>query len=222
MIRRRSHPDSTLSTRRLEAYTDGVFAIAATLLVLDLTGRSLEGATSDAALWEALGGLVGPIFTFALSFLLLSLMWVTHVSQFEHIARIDGVGIWINNLRLLFIVLVPFTSSLLTEYSQFFAGRLLLPANFFLAIACSWLQWQWATRQRETMMPDISAAQAGRWGRGSLSALLISGAVLVAAPWLGSFAFLLFLLDGPLTRLLGGGPMMEDDDHPAGDAAPRS
>lgn len=218
MIRRRAHPDSTLSTRRLEAYTDGVFAIAATLLVLDLTGRTFGDVTTDAALWTALAGMWEPVLTFLVSFLLLSLMWATHVGQFEYIARIDAVGIWINNLRLLFIVLVPFSSTLLTDYSQLLAGRLLLPLNFFLVIACSWLQWQWAVRRRETMMPGLSADDARRWGRGALSAVLIAAAVVVAAPWVGSFAFLLFALDGVLTRALGGGGgMMPEpaDDGPA-------
>ncbi|MDF2492181.1 MAG: putative integral rane protein, partial [Microbacterium sp.] len=50
MIRRRSHPDSSVSTTRTEAYTDAVFAIAATLLVLDLTTRSFGELTTDAEL----------------------------------------------------------------------------------------------------------------------------------------------------------------------------
>ncbi|MFJ6653920.1 TMEM175 family protein [Microbacterium sp. NPDC091313] len=207
MIHRAFHPESTLSTRRLEAYTDGVFAIAATLLVLDLTGRTFGRIDSDAQLWEAIAGLASPVFTFVLSFALLSLMWVTHVSQFEYIARVDAVAVWINNVRLLFVVLVPFTSTLLTDYSDWLAGRMLLPLNFFLVISCSWLQWGWAARRREVTMPGLSADDARRWGRGALSAVLIAASVVALAPWIGSIAFLLFALDGPLTKLLGGGSM---------------
>lgn len=50
----------------------------------------------------------------------------------------------------------------------------------------------------------MSEADAVAYGRGSLSALLISAAVVVLSPWVGSAAFLLFFLDGPLTRLLRG------------------
>lgn len=219
MIRRRAHPESTLSTRRLEAYTDGVFAIAATLLVLDLTSRTFGEITTDAALWAAIGALAEPVLTFVVSFLLLSLMWITHVSQFEYIARIDGVGAWINNIRLLFIVLVPFTSSLLTDYSDFLAGRLLLPVNFFLVILCSWVQWSWAMRSRETTMPGVDAGAARAWSRGALSALIIAALVVVAAIWVGSIAFFLFVLDGPLTRLLGGGRMLPADADGGADEA---
>lgn len=215
MLRGRAfHPESTLSTRRLEAYTDGVFAIAATLLVLDLTGRTFGKVDSDAQLWEAIAGLASPVFTFILSFALLSLMWVTHVSQFEYIARIDAAGVWINNVRLLFVVLVPFTSTLLTDYSDWVAGRMLLPLNFFLVIACSWLQWSWAARRREITMPGLSEVDARRWARGALSAVIISAAVVALSPFIGSIAFFLFALDGPLTKLLGGGAMTHMDPTP--------
>ncbi len=210
-----------MSTRRVEAYTDGVFAIAATLLVLDLTGRSFTGATTDADLWAALAAMWQPLLTFVISFLILSLMWMTHVAQFEHIARIDAVGTWINNLRLLFIVLVPFTSTLLTDHSELLPGRILLPINFFLAIACSWAQWAWATRRRQTMTPGLSEGDARRQGRAALSAVILAAGVVALSPAVGSFAFFLFVLDAPLTRILGGaGQRLEADpatnDDPAG------
>lgn len=204
MIGRRPHPDATLSTRRLEAFTDGVFAIAATLLVLDLTTHSLGEVSSDADMWLALAGMGELFINFALSFVLLCLLWMVHVQQFEHVARIDMAMVWLNNARLLFIVLVPFATGLITEYSQYLAGRIAMPVTFFLAILFSWVQWQWAVRRREVMLPDLSREDALRYGRGSLSALLIAALVVVLSPWLGSFAFLLFLLDGPLTRLLRG------------------
>lgn len=205
MIRRAKHPLATESTRRLEAFTDGVFAIAATLLVLDLTSHSLGTVGSDAQLWAALGEMWPQFANFGLSFVLLCLLWMTHVQQFEDIARVDSVMIWLNNVRLLFIVLVPFATSLTTEYSEWLAGRLAMPVAFFFAIFASWLQYLWALSHRDVMMPDVSEEDATLYGRGSLSALLISVVVVVLAPFVGSLAFLLFLLDGPFTALLRRG-----------------
>ena len=111
MIRKRVHAAATQSTTRLEAFTDGVFAIAATLLVLDLTQHSLGEVGSDAEMWSAVGGMWELFLNFALSFLLLCLMWMVHVQQFEHVARVDATMVWLNNARLLFIVLVPFARS---------------------------------------------------------------------------------------------------------------
>ncbi|MGC5225066.1 TMEM175 family protein [Micromonospora sp. DT81.3] len=203
MIRPR-HPSASLSTTRTEAFTDGVFAIASTLLVLDLTTHGMGKVSSDAELWSGLADEWMLFLDFALSFALLCLLWLTHVRQFEHIVRVDSTMIWLNNARLLFIVLVPFSTGMVTEYSDFLAGRLLLPLNFFFAILFSWLQWWWAVRHREQMMPDLSEADAVGYGRGALSALLLAVVVLVLAPWIGSIAFTVFLFDGVLTRALRG------------------
>lgn len=202
MIRQRRHPAATLRTTRLEAFTDGVFAIAATLLVLDLTSHSLGDIKTDAQMWSALGGMSELFLNFALSFVLMCLLWMVHVQQFEHIARVDSTMVWLNNARLLFVVLVPFATNLTTQYSEFLAGRLAMPVTFFLAILFGWLQWQWAARHREVMLPDLSSTDAAAYGRASLSALLIAVAVVVLAPFAGSAAFLLFLLDPLVTRLL--------------------
>ncbi|MBD3942638.1 DUF1211 domain-containing protein [Microbacterium sp. NEAU-LLC] len=204
MIRQRSHAEATQRTVRLEAFTDGVFAIAATLLVLDLTSHPLGELDGDAQMWAALGDMWQLFFNFALSFGLLCLLWVEHVRQFEHISDVDGMMIWLNNARLLFIVLVPFATGLTTEHSEYFAGRLAMPVVFLCAILCSWLQWRWAMRRREMMLPSLSEADAAAYGRGALSALLIAVAVVVLAPWIGSPAFLLFVFDGLFTRLLRG------------------
>ncbi|MFD4420989.1 TMEM175 family protein [Agromyces sp. NPDC058484] len=204
MIRQRQHPAATQRTTRLEAFTDGVFAIAATLLVLDLTSHSLGEVGSDAEMWSALAGMGELFVNFALSFVLLCLLWMVHVQQFEHIARVDSTVVWLNNVRLLFIVLVPFATNLTTEYSDYFAGRLAMPVTFLFAILCGWLQWAWAMRHREVMLPDLDDAEAAASGRGSLSAIIIAVAVVVLAPFIGSAAFLLFLFDGLFTRLLRG------------------
>ena len=201
---RRTHPAATLSTTRTEAFTDGVFAIAATLLVLDLTASTFDAVSSEGELWAALFGEWMLFVNFALSFVLLCLMWMVHVSQFAHIAKVDNVMIWLNNGRLLFIVLVPFSTGITTEYSEYYAGRIMLAANFFLAIVFSFLQWTWAVRHREQILPDLSQADAVAYGRGNLSALILSGVVLVLSPFIGSIAFTVFLLDGWLTRRLRG------------------
>jgi uncharacterized membrane protein len=204
VIRQRRHPAATQRTTRLEAFTDGVFAIAATLLVLDLTAHQLGEVRSDAQLWSALGSMAPLFLNFALSFVLLCLLWMVHVQQFEHIAAVDAPLVWLNNARLLFIVLVPFATGLTTGHSEYLAGRLAMPATFFVAILFSWVQWHWARHRREDLMPDVSEADAAAHGRGSLSALLIGATVVVLSPWIGSAGFLLFALDGPLTRAIGG------------------
>jgi uncharacterized membrane protein len=217
MIRQRRHPAATQSTMRLEAFTDGGFAIAATLLVLDLTSHSIGEIGSDAALWSALLGMQPLFVNFLISFALLVLLWTIHVRQFEYISRADAAITWLNHGRLVFIVLVPFATSLTTEYSSYLAGRMAMPLTFFGAVLFSWLQWTWARRRRSVVMPDTSAARTRDEGRAGTSALIIAATVVVISPWAGSAGFLLFLLDPLLTRLLIGRPKPAEPEAPGVD-----
>src|SRR3954466_11846030 len=103
-------------TGRVEAFSDGVFAIAITLLVLDL--KVPPDAGSNAELWAALVGQWPIYFAFLSSFLVILIMWINHHRLFTHIRRTDNVLMMLNGLLLLGITVVPFPTRLLAEYFQ--------------------------------------------------------------------------------------------------------
>ena len=161
--------------------------------------------SSDGELWAALLSEWMLFVNFALSFVLLCLMWMVHVSQFEHIARVDNVMIWLNNGRLLIIVLVPFSTrhhhrvlGVLRRPDH--AGGELLPGDRLQLPAVD--DGRSVTASRSCRISSQEDAVA--YGRGNLSALILSGTVLVLSPFIGSIAFTVFLLDGFLTRRLHG------------------
>lgn len=202
MVRRVKRATTEMSASRLEAYTDGVFAIAATLLVLDLTTHTIGEVSSDAELWGGLRAMWPSVFGFIISFGLLSVLWVVHVQQFNELARVDEPMMWINNVRLLFIVFMPFTTSLASDYSDYFAGRMLLPINFFLASLCAFVAWSWAcARDGHLLKPQPSGAVAHARREG-LIALGCAAFAMVASPWIGSLGFLVYTLL-PLAAALG-------------------
>lgn len=196
-------PDSsaTLSVTRTVAYTDAVFAIAATILVLDLTGGALGEASSDAELWGKIGALWPNFLAFFISFTLLSMLWIAHVRQFRDIAHVDSTMLWLNNARLLFIVLIPFTTSLTSNFDDLAAGRLLFPLNFFLALLFGALSWSWAASRGGHLL-RAGVADAGAQSLGGYVAVVVGALVVVLAWWVGSAAFLLFLVNEPITRVL--------------------
>ncbi len=190
-----------VSTRRLEAFTDGVFAIAATLLVLELTAGKLGEVHSDADFWRALLGTVPELLNFALSFLLLGLLWMVHVRQFEHVVAVDTPMLWLNVLRLLGVVFVPFATTLNNEYSDFLGGRVVLPAAFVWIILFGTWQWFYATDPGRRLLRDLPCAPVHNSRVTSVSALVTSVLVLALSTVIGSFAFLLFALD-PFVRMV--------------------
>ena len=192
---------TVLSPRRLESYTDGVFAIAATLLVLNVSVEGIGAVTTNTDFVRQLTALAPSLLNVVISFLLLSLLWLIHVRQFEFIPRVDTTIVWLNSLRLLGVVLVPFTTSLNDEFNRFLLGRTLLPVNFFVILLFSTWQWFHASSPRRHLVQGASAAAVHNARVGNVSALAQSFGVVVLATVVGSAAFFLFALD-PLISLV--------------------
>ncbi len=98
-----------MTTGRLEAFSDGVFAIAATLLILSVhaTGSPLGSAVLRA--WPSFAG-------HAVSFLSIGVMWVNHHVLMHQIARVDRTLLMINTVFLMLVGFVPFPAQLLAEH----------------------------------------------------------------------------------------------------------
>ena len=102
-----------MSKNRLEAFSDGVFAIAITLLVIELRPPELEDGESLA---RGLAHLWPGYLGYALSFLILGVMWLNHHRMFEPVRRVDGVVLVLNLMLLLFAVLIPFPTAVLADH----------------------------------------------------------------------------------------------------------
>jgi uncharacterized membrane protein len=102
-------------TARLEAFSDGVIAIAITLLVLDVHVPQLQGA-DRAHLWSALVDLWPSYVGYLLSFTVIGIIWANHHDIFRHIGRVDRTLVLINLLFLLTVSFFPFPTALLAEY----------------------------------------------------------------------------------------------------------
>ena len=102
-----------MKTTRLEAFSDAVFAIATTLLVLDL--HVPRGAKD---LGSALGEQWPVYAAYALSFLTIGIVWINHHAIFDHVKAVDRLTLALNLVFLLVIALIPFPTALLAEYLQ--------------------------------------------------------------------------------------------------------
>ena len=118
-----------MSSNRIEALTDGIFAIAMTLLVLTLVVPDITGPLSNIAVQDALYNILPSFYTLVLSFILLALFWNIHHRIFQRITRINDILLWINMIWLLFIVLVPFSASLTGKYGQFTISHVIFNVN---------------------------------------------------------------------------------------------
>jgi uncharacterized membrane protein len=101
-----------LNKQRLEAFTDGVYAIVITLLILDIRIPQVQ----PAALGSALLAMLPQVFTYILSFFVVGLYWFANHRVSHQVKQIDGTLIWLNLIWLLFVSVMPFPTSLLGRY----------------------------------------------------------------------------------------------------------
>ncbi|MDB5281779.1 MAG: hypothetical protein JWO06_854 [Bacteroidota bacterium] len=118
---------------RLETFCDGVFAIAITLLVLEIKVPPIESIHSSAELWQAMGHLWPSFFAFGLSFLIILIAWVGHHSVFKIYQRSSPQFIYANGFFLFTIVLFPFATALMAEYIKTDYAQ---PAVVFYSFSC--------------------------------------------------------------------------------------
>jgi uncharacterized membrane protein len=97
-------------TGRIEAFSDGVFSIAATLLVLELKAPAV-----NLPFWRGLAALWPGFAAFLLSFFFIGIMWINHHRLFQHIRRSDEMLLLTNLLLLLGVVWVPYPTSLMAQ-----------------------------------------------------------------------------------------------------------
>jgi uncharacterized membrane protein len=104
-----------LSTNRIEAFTDGVFAVAITLLILEVKVPHLEPGMS---LLHELQLLWPKLLSYAVSFGVIGIFWVGHHIMFHYIKRSDRILLWLNTLLLMFVSAIPFSAALIGEYRE--------------------------------------------------------------------------------------------------------
>ena len=129
-----------MRTSRLEAFSDGVFAIAITLLVLEIHVPVDRGED----LWRALGQEWPSFAGFVISFVTIGIIWVNHHSLFDDITEADRTLLFLNLFLLLSVAFIPFTTALMADYlresqgqdvaAAVYAGSFLLMAWGFAAI----------------------------------------------------------------------------------------
>ena len=162
---------------RIVAFSDGVFAIAITLLTLNLEVPDVDTGDST-ELARGLVDLLPHLFAYALSFAVIGRFWLVHHRFFAQLERFDGLLMASNLLYLGLIVLVPFSSDLLGTYGEIDVAVMVYAAVLGLAALVNWLMIRYALSADLVRGEDRGATEPF----GSPVALAIAGAFLVSIP----------------------------------------
>ena len=168
-------------TGRIEAFSDGVFAIAITLLIIEIGVPHLEDEPPGTTLPQALVGLWPSYLGYVISFLQIGVIWANHHNRFRFIERSNHGLLFLNILFLMCVAFIPFPTALLAEYLErtaseretagvIYAGTLAVTAVFFT------LLWLYAAANRlvdRNLDPSLVRAMTRRYLLGTVAYLLV-------------------------------------------------
>jgi len=204
---------SALSTSRLETLTDGIFAIAMTLLVLNLQVPQIPAALVAARLPHELGALWPKVLSFVLSFVVVGVYWVGHHNQFHYIRRVDRSFMWINILFLLAIAFIPFSAGLLGAFVRQQLVVAIYGLNLVAVGATLSLIWWYATTDHRLVdadLPPLAVRAGGRRILLGVGLYLLAVALVFVNTWLSVALYILvpilYILPGRIDRHLQGRP----------------
>jgi uncharacterized membrane protein len=178
-------------TTRLEAFCDGVFAIAITLLVLEIRVPEPEAAHRAGGLLRALGGLWPSFVGYAIGFLTIGIMWANHHAIFQCVRRSDRYFLLINVAFLMLISFLPFPTAVLAGYLDADFGErrtaVALYGATVLAIALAYnALWWYAVRGGRLLAAEADPVAvrtiSRRYAVGPLAYGIVF-ALAFAAPW---------------------------------------
>lgn len=172
-------------TTRFEAFSDGVFAFAITLLVLDL-GVDGVRADSQAALAAALRDHWPKFLSFVLSFLTILILWMNHHALFNWVVKPTGQLMVANGFLLFLVVLVPFTTALLGDHlggpADHLAAGVYTALLVLVDVAFGWI-WGIVTRNRRAVAPGLPDGEVRITDRYLLFGFIAQSAAFLLAWW---------------------------------------
>jgi uncharacterized membrane protein len=140
---------------RVTTFSDGVFAIAATLLALEIRVPEIAGAAPPGAIFAAVWVLAPRILVYMLTFMNISVVWISHHRAFTHIRRYDTPLLWMNAFFLMFVAFLPVASSTLGRYPTRSGAVVFYTAVILLTTLAELQIWLYATSKRRLVDADI-------------------------------------------------------------------
>jgi uncharacterized membrane protein len=186
---------------RIVAFSDGVFSIAITLLVLNL---GIEKGLTEGQIDNAIWNLREDLLAYAISFAVIGRFWLVHHRFFSEVEAFDGRLIGLNMLYLGWIVLLPFSSEVLGEYGGTTTGVAIYSVNLALVVLLGQLMSAYARRRGLTKMGDRAHREAQLRSAWIAGIFLLSIPIAFFSPGLATFLWLVLFID-PAARLAGRG-----------------
>jgi len=207
-----------LGKYRIEALADGIFAVAMTLLVLDIKSPENRNFEKAGDLVTYLAALEHSFAMYVISFFVLAIFWIAHHVLFHFVRQVNRRLIWLNIAFLLLVTFVPFSTDLLGDHGHLTLPALVYGANLLALGSLLVFQLRYLVANPELAAADFSPVVVAHMGRDIklLAAVpLASMAVSLVSPRTGMYLYLLLAIPtfapSRLDRLLHSGAATRAD-----------
>jgi uncharacterized membrane protein len=154
-------PQDRLALERLVFFSDAVFAIAITILVLDIRLPPGADTANSRELLLLLAGLWPVYLAFFISFCVIGLSWISHHRKFLFMQRVDNRLLILNLLMLMMIAFIPFPTAVMSKHINFTA-TCFYALTMILTSLCGLILWWYATRNHRLVDPSIDRSHVRR------------------------------------------------------------
>lgn len=141
---------------RIEALSDGIFAIVMTLLILEIRVPNLPPNSPNVEVAPALFALWPKFASYLVTFVSLGFFWVGHHIMYHAIRRADRTLLWLNICFFMFVSLLPFSTSVLNAFPPAFVAPFFFGANLAIIGWILFFQWQYANSQPDMVANFVS------------------------------------------------------------------
>ena len=188
---------------RIEALSDGIFAIVMTLLILEIRVPDLPPNSANVEVAPALFALWPKFASYLVTFVSLGFFWVGHHIMYHAIRRADRTLLWLNICFFMFVSLLPFSTSVLNAFPQAFVAPFFFGANLAIIGWILFFQWQYANSQPD-MLANFVSVQYRKSVRSRMLIVPVATTLTVfVCFWSVGISLAIYLLLLPLYMLPG-------------------
>jgi len=192
----------SLSTRRIESLSDSIFAVAMTVLILDIHSP-LRADLAHASLSSLLFHLSPKVLSYIISFMVLGIGWSGHHHLFHHVKRSNRYFLWMNIVYLMGIVFIPFSTSLLGEFGDQETAILVFGLNLNFTAVMLYLMWSYAASNHRLIDSNLELTVVRLAKQRILSGILLYFIIMGVSFFSTKLSLLLYLVI-PIFYILPG------------------
>jgi uncharacterized membrane protein len=192
-----------IGKNRIEALSDGIFAIVMTLLILELHVPKLPTAAANVEVTAALIALWPKFVSYLVAFVSLGVFWIAHHMMYHAIRRADRTLLWLNIAFFMCVSLLPFSTSVLNAFTRALIAPFLFGVNLALVGWLLFLQWVYVSSQPEMLAAFVTAEYRAGVKARMLAVPIATTLTAFICFWSAGISVAIYLLLLPLYMLPG-------------------